>query len=142
MYGYFFNRSTQHLWNLLQGRILLLSEDCVSEELKDNLDRIVAGLTYYAAYQEETEGEQQVVFPTAPSLFRYSVVEDKEQETRKTSSGGGGGGQEGDGGGTTTGQGDSKRKSGQGGGDAGGGNEVSSFDMVRKAVAQKLVRVN
>lgn len=107
-----FHRSTQHLWNLLQARVVLLSEDVVGEELRENLDRIVSGLTYYAPY-EKPENDKKVLFPTAPSFYRVSFFDDKEQGKKDKEVAG-------------TSQ-NAKKK------------DESSYDLVRKAVAQQLV---
>lgn len=80
----------------------------VTEELKDNLDRVVAGLTYYGKYTPE-EDETPVKFDTATKFMKSvhkSLEENSRAETNKQNE---------------------------------GNEEKSPFQLVRRAVAQKLV---
>ncbi|CAL8145561.1 unnamed protein product [Orchesella dallaii] len=130
--------SNQHLWNLLQGRVVVVADDVVLEELRENVIRLTNALTYYKPYQQEADdgdndndkGKQKpIYFPAMPKFIRDDITESRNLDEPSSSSS------------LTTGS--SKREKFDADRNRSGGSKsqlggMSSFEQLRIAVAQRL----
>ncbi|ODM98764.1 hypothetical protein Ocin01_07917, partial [Orchesella cincta] len=103
--------SNQHLWNLLQGRVVVATDDVVLEELQENVTRIRDALTYYKPYQSK-DGEEKIKFPALPKVMRDDWSDEVSKKTDDTTAS------------------STAKKSSE--------TTTSSFDQLRKAIAQQL----